>query len=160
MRLKILAVGKLKAGPEAELYARYQDRITKSGAALHLSGPELFELPESRLAEVKQRKTEEATKLLQRCEPGARIIALDERGKDLTSVEFANLIRDEQGSGAKELAFAIGGPDGHGQAMLDASFRKIRFGSMTWPHQIARVMLVEQIYRSITILSGHPYHRE
>lgn len=160
MRLKILAVGKLKAGPEAELYARYQDRIAKSGPALHLTGPELVELPESRLADATPRKQEEASKLLQRVDAGARILVLDEHGKDCSSVQFSSLIRREQEDGTGELAFAIGGPDGHGQEMLDASFRKIRFGTMTWPHQIARVMLVEQIYRAITIASGHPYHRE
>ena len=84
----------------------------------------------------------------------------DEKGKDLSSLEFSKLLQDEQDMGTANLAFAIGGPDGHGEELKDIAVRKIRLGSMTWPHQIARILLAEQIYRGITILSGHPYHRE
>ncbi|MDJ0615102.1 MAG: 23S rRNA (pseudouridine(1915)-N(3))-methyltransferase RlmH [Rhizobiaceae bacterium] len=159
MRLQILAVGKMKAGPDQELYARYADRISKSGKGLHLNGPELVEIPESRQSDVAGRKADEASLLLEKCDDGARIFMLDEHGKDLTSVEFSNLIRSEQESGTGTLAFAIGGPDGHGEALADKAVRKIRFGAMTWPHQIARILLAEQVYRAMTILSGHPYHR-
>ena len=85
---------------------------------------------------------------------------LDENGKDLDSRAFAALIREEQDAGTDTLSFALGGPDGHGDALRAKSFRKLRFGSFTWPHQMARIMLAEQIYRAITILSGHPYHRD
>ena len=159
MRLQILAVGKMKAGPEQELYARYADRISKSGKALHLTGPDLIEIPESRQGDATARKADESNQLLQRAEGDARIILLDERGKDLTSVEFSKLIQSEQDAGTGTLAFAIGGPDGHGEEITSKSVRKIRLGAMTWPHQVARILLAEQIYRAITILSGHPYHR-
>ena len=159
MRLQILAVGKMKAGPEQELYARYADRISKSGKALHLNGPDLIEISESRQNDAIARKTDEAGQLLQKAEADARIIMLDERGKDLTSVEFSNLIQSEQDAGTGTLCFAIGGPDGHGGEIAAKAIRRIRLGAMTWPHQIARILLAEQIYRAITILSGHPYHR-
>lgn len=159
MKLQILAVGKMKAGPEQELFARYADRASKSGKGLHLNGPELVEIPESRQSDVSARKSDEATQLIGRMNEDTRLILLDERGKDLSSIEFSNLIRSEQDMGTSNLAFAIGGPDGHGDELASKAFRKIRFGAMTWPHQIARILLVEQIYRAITIMSGHPYHR-
>ena len=160
MRLSILAVGRMKSGPERELYDRYADRISKSGKALHFMGPELHEIVESRTQEPQKRKSEEASQLIQAAGEGARIILLDERGKDFSSQEFSQLLKSEQDMGTAKLAFAIGGPDGHGDELKNTSVRKIRLGSMTWPHQIARILLVEQIYRGITILSGHPYHRE
>lgn len=160
MRLQILAVGKMKAGPEQDLYARYADRIAKAGRNLHLSGPDLIEISESRHQGVDERKNEEAQQLVSKLDAGAALIMLDEHGKDVSSSDFSALLRSQQESGAGTLAFALGGPDGHGEAIAAAAQRTIRFGSMTWPHQIARIMLVEQLYRAITILSGHPYHRE
>lgn len=160
MRLAILAIGRMKAGPEQELYARYADRISKSGKALHFMGPDLHQIVESRAVDVQKRKSEEAEQLIKAAGDGARIILLDERGKDLTSQEFSQLLKTEQDMGTQKLAFAIGGPDGHGDELKNVSVRKIRLGAMTWPHQIARILLVEQVYRGITILSGHPYHRE
>jgi 23S rRNA (pseudouridine1915-N3)-methyltransferase len=160
MRLAILAVGRMKSGPERELYDRYADRISKSGKALHFMGPDLHEIVESRAQDTQKRKSEEATQLVQLAGEGARIIVLDEKGKDLSSQEFSQLLKTEQDMGTTKLAFAIGGPDGHGDELKNVSVRKIRLGAMTWPHQIARILLAEQIYRGITILSGHPYHRE
>lgn len=160
MRLTILAVGRLKAGPERDLFDRYSDRIAKAGRSLHFQGPNLCEVPEARDQNIALRKDEEAKGLLSAAGDTPRIILLDEFGKDIDSRGFADLIKDEQDYGTTNLSFAIGGPDGHGDTLKRAAIRKIRFGAMTWPHQIARVLLVEQIYRSITILSGHPYHRD
>lgn len=160
MRLSILAVGRMKAGPEQELYDRYADRISKSGKALHFMGPDLHEIIESRAQDTQKRKSEEAEQLIKAAGEGARIIVLDEKGKDLSSQEFSQLLKTEQDMGTQKLAFAIGGADGHGDELKNISVRKIRLGAMTWPHQIARILLVEQIYRGITILAGHPYHRE
>lgn len=150
----------MKSGPERELYDRYADRISKSGKALHFMGPDLHEIVESRAQDTQKRKSEEASQLIQLADEGARIIVLDEKGKDFTSQEFSQLLITEQDMGTQKLAFAIGGPDGHGDELKNIAIRKIRLGAMTWPHQIARILLVEQIYRGITILSGHPYHRE
>ena len=90
---------------------------------------------------------------------GAVIIALDETGKTRTSVAFSQELQELRDAGTADVAFAIGGPDGHGPALLDAARLTLALGPMTWPHQIARVLLAEQIYRAITIASGHPYHR-
>lgn len=160
MRLEILAVGRLKAGPEQELYNRYADRIFKAGKQLHFNGPNIHEITESRLQDTSSRKEDEAEQLLAKVGSDASLIVLDERGKDISSVQFAEILKTEQGEGTSALAFAIGGPDGHGEAIKTRAVKSIRFGSVTWPHQLARVMLAEQIYRAITILSGHPYHRE
>lgn len=150
----------MKSGPEQELYNRYSDRISKSGKGLHFMGPDLHEIVESRAQELHKRKSEEAEQLIKTAGEGSRIILLDENGKDFSSQQFSQLLKDEQDMGTAKLAFAIGGPDGHGDALKALAVRKIRLGSMTWPHQIARILLAEQIYRGITILSGHPYHRE
>jgi len=150
----------MKSGPEQELYDRYAERISKSGKALHFMGPDLHEIAESRAVELNKRRSEEAEQLIKISGEGSRIIVLDEKGKDFSSQQFSQFLKDEQDMGTAKLAFAIGGPDGHGGMIKDVAVRKIRLGAMTWPHQIARILLVEQIYRAITILSGHPYHRE
>ena len=90
----------------------------------------------------------------------AQLVAFDENGEDVSSSEFAAILRGALDSGMPELAFAIGGPDGHGQDLLERADRTLRLGRLTWPHQLVRVMAAEQIYRAITILSGHPYRRE
>ncbi len=149
----------MKKGPETELLARYVERSTKAGRQLGFSGPEIVEWTESRADNTQQRKSEEAQLMLSGLKPGGMLIALDENGKDLSSVDLSQtLLKSLEGS-VPELAFAIGGPDGHGSGLLDKASLTLRMGKMTWPHQLARVMLAEQIYRSITILSGHPYHR-
>ena len=160
MKLVILAVGRMKAGPERELFDRFAERTRKSGKPLHLDGPELFEISEGRSRDPKTRKQDEARQLLQSVDKSARIILLDERGRDLDSVGFAKLIAGERDEGTGRLCFALGGADGHGDTLKDAAVTSIRFGAMTWPHQIARIMLAEQLYRATTILGGHPYHRE
>ena len=160
MRLEVLAVGRLKAGPERELYDRYCDRIRKAGRQLHIIGPHLTELAESRSSDMRSRKQDEGRQLLAKIDPKATLVVLDERGKDISSPQFAKLLKSEQEAGADRICFVIGGPDGHADDMKTRANHIIRLGSMTWPHQLARVMLVEQLYRAVTILSGHPYHRE
>ena len=159
MKLIIGAVGRQKAGPETELVARYQDRAQKAGRALGLSGPDILELTESRARSVPERKSQEAEQLLKALPAGCIIVALDENGKNLPSEAFAKLIDKHRNEGNPAMAFVIGGPDGHGRALLDQAHVKLALGAMTWPHQLARILLTEQIYRAITILTGHPYHR-
>ncbi|MGB7335468.1 MAG: 23S rRNA (pseudouridine(1915)-N(3))-methyltransferase RlmH [Salaquimonas sp.] len=159
MRLKILTIGKMKKGPETDLLDRYLERAEKAGRQLGFSGPEVSEWTESRLDQVELRKSEEAKTLLSGLKPGALLIAMDEHGKDYSSVELSQTLSKALDSSVPEVAFALGGPDGHAAELLKQSTLTLRMGKMTWPHQLARVMLAEQIYRSITILSGHPYHR-
>lgn len=160
MKLTIIAIGRMKSGPETELYARYQERAARSGRQLGITAVAHRELPESRNADARRRRDEEAAAMVGALSPGSTAIALDEKGEDIDSAAFAALLRSSIDGGTGELAFLIGGPDGHGQAVAAAVRRTIRFGRLTWPHQIVRILLAEQLYRAVTILSGHPYHRE
>ncbi len=159
MHISIIAIGKMKAGPERELIARYQKRFSQSGKKLALTGPDIIEINESRASTVDQRKSEEAGKLSGAIPDGSFIIALDEHGKNISSAKFSQKIMDIQQDGIRSIAFLIGGADGHGSRVLDHANLKLSFGQLTWPHQIVRLLLVEQLYRTTTILSGHPYHR-
>lgn len=159
MRLAVLAIGKMKKGPETELLERYRDRAEKAGRQLGISDLRISEFSESRMSGVEERKVEEARLLLGEPKPGGFLVALDEHGKDMGSADLAELIQKNLDNAIPEIAFALGGPDGHGPEILNSANLVLRMGKMTWPHQLARVMLAEQLYRSITILSGHPYHR-
>ena len=159
MRLNILAIGKMKKGPESDLLSRFVDRAVKSGKQLGISGPLIREWSESRADQDIKRKNEEADMLLSGAKSGGLLIGLDEHGKDIGSQEFSEILRQSLDRSVPEISIAIGGPDGHGQALLDNADKVLRFGKMTWPHQMVRFMLSEQLYRSVTILSGHPYHR-
>ncbi|WP_062011766.1 23S rRNA (pseudouridine(1915)-N(3))-methyltransferase RlmH [Aureimonas sp. AU4] len=159
MRLTIAAVGRMKAGPEQELAARYLDRLRKSGAPLGLDFSGVSEIAESRAAGVVERKRDEGARLLALLPEGARLLVLDETGRTPSSEEFATLLTRHRNEGARDLALAIGGPDGHGDELRARASGLIAFGRLTFPHQIVRILLAEQLYRATTILSGHPYHR-
>ncbi|MCB1429885.1 MAG: 23S rRNA (pseudouridine(1915)-N(3))-methyltransferase RlmH [Nitratireductor sp.] len=160
MRLVICAVGRMKAGPESELLARYVDRAAKTGRQLGVSGIDIREFAESRERNMEARCIAESGALLKSLSASARIIAMDETGRDETSLGLAGIVQDALDNGTGELAFMIGGPDGHGAELLSRANAVLRMGKMTWPHQLARVMLAEQIYRALSIRTGHPYHRE
>lgn len=159
MRIVIGAVGKLKAGPERELAERYIDRADKAGRAIGITEVTSREIMESRAREVLQRKDEEARGLIADLPPGALLIALDEHGDSPTSERFAALLGDARDRGTPLATLLIGGPDGHGSELLSRAGHRISFGRLTFPHQIVRILAAEQIYRAVTILSGHPYHR-
>lgn len=159
MRIVIHAVGRLKAGPERDLTDRYLDRADKAGPAVGITAVSCREIMESRAREAAQRKAEEARALTADLAHGALLIALDEHGDSPTSERFAALIGEARDRGTPELGLFIGGPDGHGGALLSRAGHRICFGRLTWPHQVVRILAAEQVYRAITILSGHPYHR-
>ncbi len=159
MRFSLICVGRMKAGADKDLFDRYLDRARKTGRGLGVTDVSLTELPESRGQRPEDRKAEEAKAMLQTLAPGAKLVALDENGKNLTSPSFAQRLESWKNDGAPDIVFAIGGPDGHGQELLARADLKLALGAMTWPHQIARILLSEQIYRAMTIQSGHPYHR-
>lgn len=156
MELKICAVGRLRAGPEEALFADYTRRFEKTGRALGL-GP-------LSLAEIDERKAQtpsDAAPLLARAAEGCdRRVALDERGRVMDSVEFANTLARWRDEGARRVAFLIGGADGLDPQLRNQADLSLSFGKMVWPHMLARVMLSEQIYRAAGILAGTPYHRE
>ena len=157
MRLRLLAVGRMK-GVEADLAARYDGRLVRSARAVGMDWRGTTEVPEARAADGAARMAAEADVLLAKAD-GATLIAFDERGDTCSSVEFARTIERLRDAAAGELALAVGGPDGHGEAVRERAVRLVGFGRMTWPHQLARVMVLEQLYRATTILAGHPYHR-
>lgn len=158
MKLTIIAIGRLKEGPERELVSRYCDRARDIGRQLGFSGPDMIELPESRASRAADRKAEEARHILDKAD-GATLIVLDERGASPSSVDFMRQLEMFRDSGAKSLAFVIGGADGLDGALVSTAKRSLAFGAMTFPHQIVRIILSEQIYRTMTLMTGHPYHR-
>lgn len=159
MRVHLFAIGRLKAGPERDLSARYVERFAKAGTQLGLEFGRLLELPESRAGNPETRKREEADALEKALPDGTCLILLDERGKTIPSEEFASWIGEWRDAGRRDLVLAIGGADGHGEALRQRADRILSFGKMTWPHQLVRIMASEQLYRVATILAGHPYHR-
>lgn len=159
MRIHIGAIGRLKKSPEHTLADHYFDQIRKQGRTSGITALEVKEYPESQAATAILRKSEEANRLLAGCPPHSSIIILDEHGAQLSSKALATRIGKFRDEGIQNLAFLIGGPDGHGSEILEKETLKIAFGAMTWPHRLVRIMLAEQIYRSVTILLNHPYHR-
>ncbi len=159
MRISLFAVGRLKTGPEKELASRYLDRFAKAGPAIGLELARMTEVSESRASSSETRKREEAAALEKALPEGAVLILLEERGKAIDSEAFADLLGRQRDGGKRDVMIAIGGADG-----LDPELRKradltLNLGSMTWPHQLVRILIAEQLYRAVTILSGHPYHR-
>ncbi len=156
MRLTIIAVGRLKSGPEAALVDDYLARANQAGRVLALGPSTVTEIDERKLCG----RDDADSRLLAALPDGATAIALDERGKTLTSPDFATLLAGLRDRGVAETAFLIGGADGHGNAVRQRADRVLSFGPMVWPHMLARVMLAEQIYRAVSILGGGPYHRD
>jgi len=159
MRILISAIGKLKDAEERSIVERYLKRLSGAGPSLGLGPVAIREFAESRAAGTNERKRDEAAKLLKDAATSDFLVALDPGGKSLTSEAFARLLAEKRDGAVKECAFLIGGPDGHGDAALQAAHLRLSLGALTLPHGLARVVLIEQLYRATTILSGHPYHR-
>jgi 23S rRNA (pseudouridine1915-N3)-methyltransferase len=160
MRLIIAAVGKLKAGPERQLAERYRERTVKAGRALGLRGIDIVEIDESRARDPDRRKLEESIAIANLVPERAALVLLDETGQSLTSPKFAETLGRWRDDGRPDAVFVVGGPDGLAGSLRDEADLILAFGAATWPHQLVRTLLLEQIYRAVTILSGHPYHRE
>ncbi|MEM9476573.1 MAG: 23S rRNA (pseudouridine(1915)-N(3))-methyltransferase RlmH [Pseudomonadota bacterium] len=153
MKIRICAVGRLRSGPERELFDDYAKRFDRLGRS-HGLGP-------IELVEVEAKKgLSEADALLRALPDPGQVCALDERGRTLTSPDFADLIARWRDQGHTTAAFVIGGADGLGDTLRARADTTVSFGSMVWPHMLARVMLSEQLYRAASILAGAPYHRE
>lgn len=159
MRLVIAAAGKLKAGPERLLIERYLERANAAGRSVSLAPVDVIEIAESSARNPAQRQKEESEKLLKALPKDARRIVLDSRGKPLTSEQFAAALARFRDAGSPACALMIGGADGFDQSLVKGADLTFSFGAATFPHQIVRILLAEQIYRAITILTGHPYHR-
>jgi 23S rRNA (pseudouridine1915-N3)-methyltransferase len=159
MRIVIAAVGRLKQGPERELAESYRKRAEAVGRASGLRDIEIVEIRESRAGGAERRRIEESIAIANVLPERAVVVILDERGSSLDSASLAATLREWRAEDRPAVCFIIGGADGlatslHGRAKL-----KLAFGTATWPHQLVRVMLLEQLYRAGTILAGHPYHR-
>jgi 23S rRNA (pseudouridine1915-N3)-methyltransferase len=159
MRLALVCVGKLKAGPERSLFDRYFKRLADGARTAGFAGVDLREVGESRARRPDERRAEEGAAILAAVPKGAALVLLDERGSSATSEEWAADIGRARDASRSVYAVAIGGPDGLDPSLGAGAHRIVSFGSMTWPHQLVRVMAGEQLYRALTILSGHPYHR-
>jgi len=159
MRIIVAAVGRLKQGPETELSERYAKRAKQTGRALGLRDVEIIEMRESRAAEAPKRMIEESIALATIIPQGAAVVLLDSRGENLDSASLANQIAKFRSNDRPAVVFVIGGADGLAASLHDKADLRLSFGAATWPHQMVRVMLLEQIYRATTILTGHPYHR-
>ena len=155
MRVHLLAVGRLRAGPERDLVDDYKTRFDRTGRPLGL-GP----LTEVEVEDKKSLGMAAEADLLARAIPaGALLVVLDERGALLTSPEFAAQLGRWRDAGRQDLALVIGGADGIDPALREKADLALSFGKMVWPHLLVRVMLAEQLYRAATILGGGPYHR-
>jgi len=152
MKIHVIAVGRWKAGPEKALFETYAKRLNTPLSLIEVE--EKKKLPPTKL------KEREGELLLAALPQGATVVALDERGKSLKSKDFAKKIGDWRDSGVRDLAFLIGGADGHSESVRSRADLLFSFGTMTWPHMLVRPLIAEQVYRAMSILSGHPYHRE
>ena len=159
MRLTVVAIGRLKQGAERQLVERYGERAAKGGRALGFRALEIVEVDESRARDAERRMIEESVAVANLIPDRAVVTILDERGDALNSRRFSEQLGRWRDDGRPDAVFVIGGPDGLAPALQGRAELRLGFGAMTWPHQLVRVMLLEQIYRATTILAGHPYHR-
>jgi 23S rRNA (pseudouridine1915-N3)-methyltransferase len=159
MRLWVFAIGHAKGTPEGALVEDFIGRAQKMGRSMGFPAVTVEELPVAKARDAATRMKEEGEKLASRLPDGAHVVLLDARGKGMTSEDFADFLGALRDAGTRDLAFVIGGPDGLGPLPGQKPGRSLAFGPQTWPHLLARALLSEQIYRAMTILAGHPYHR-
>ncbi|MEN3346740.1 MAG: rRNA (pseudouridine1915-N3)-methyltransferase [Bradyrhizobium sp.] len=159
MRLAVICIGRLKQGPERELAERYRERFDDIGRKLGFRGLDVHDIAESRARDAGTRIAEEAAAISALMPDKSTLVALDERGKNVDSASFAQQLGRWRDEGIAHTVFVIGGADGLSPELQRRASLRMAFGAATWPHQMVRVMLLEQIYRAATILAGHPYHR-
>jgi 23S rRNA (pseudouridine1915-N3)-methyltransferase len=159
LRLSVLAIGHARGTSEGALCDEFLDRAIKMGRNMGFTSVVVEELAVGKARDVATRMTDEASRLAAKLPDGAHIMLLDARGKGMTSEDFAETMGSLRDVGTKDLAFVIGGPDGLAPLPGKKASRSLAFGPQTWPHLLARALLLEQVYRAMTILAGHPYHR-
>lgn len=159
MRLWVIAIGQGRGSSEGALVEEFITRARKMGKGLGFPAVAVEELAVSKARDAVTRMKDEGERLAARVPDGAHVVLLDAKGKGMTSEDFAEFLGVLRDAGTRDLAFVIGGPDGLGPLPGKKSGRSLAFGPQTWPHLLARVLLSEQIYRAMTILAGHPYHR-
>jgi len=159
MRIVVAAVGRLKQGPERELAERYRKRAADAGRSAGLSAVDIVEIKESRAGEAARRMLEESIAVANLIPEGAISVILDARGESMSSAAFAGQLHDWRRQNKPAVVFIIGAADGLAPSLKEKASLAIAFGAATWPHQLIRIMLLEQLYRAVTIVAGHPYHR-
>jgi 23S rRNA (pseudouridine1915-N3)-methyltransferase len=159
MRLIVIAVGRMKQGPERELAERYRKRFDEIGRKLGFRGLDIREIPESRARDAPARIAEEAAAISALVPQNSVLVTLDERGDNIDSAGLARHLGRFRDRSVANTVLIIGGADGLSPDLRAKQKLGLAFGTATWPHQLVRVMLLEQLYRAATILSGHPYHR-
>ncbi len=159
MRLAVVAVGRLKAGPEKDLADDYRKRAEGLGRKAGIARIAVADFAESQAAAAVQRMHEEGRMVAAALPPRSSTVVLDAAGKSMSSADFAGFLSRHIDGGTPDLAFVIGGPDGHAPEIRAGADTLLSFGAMTWPHRLVRVLLFEQIYRAVTIMVNHPYHR-
>jgi 23S rRNA (pseudouridine1915-N3)-methyltransferase len=159
MRIVVIAVGRMKQGPERELAERYRKRFDEVGRKLGFRGLDIREIGESRAREAQARIAEEAAAISAAIPENSVLVTLDERGENVDSNTLARRLGEWRDQAAAQTIFVIGGADGLSPDLQGKAKIRVAFGAATWPHQMVRVMLLEQLYRAATILAGHPYHR-
>jgi 23S rRNA (pseudouridine1915-N3)-methyltransferase len=159
VRLILACVGRGAKSPEQELCDQYLKRASVLGPRLGFSRIELSVVEISRAASAPARMKEEAEKLVLRLPQSVHHIALDEAGRTRSSEDFARHLASLRDRSVGDIAFFVGGPDGLAREFRDGASERMAFGAQTWPHLLVRAMLAEQLYRAMTILAGHPYHR-
>jgi 23S rRNA (pseudouridine1915-N3)-methyltransferase len=155
----VAAVGRMKQGPERELAERYRKRAAEAGRSAGLSAVDVIEIKESRAADAARRMVEESIAIANVIPERAATALLDARGETISSAAFAGRLQEWRQQNKPAVVFIIGAADGLAPSLREKASIAIAFGTATWPHQLVRVMLLEQLYRAVTILSGHPYHR-
>jgi 23S rRNA (pseudouridine1915-N3)-methyltransferase len=159
VKIDLIAIGRLKAGPERDLATRYADRFKAIGRRMGLDGPYPIELSESLARRDTDRRDEEAAMILAEIPQHHALIVFDEGGETLDSTRFAQQIGSWRDGAQSGLSLVIGGADGLAKDLLTKARMRLAFGKMTIPHQLVRILVLEQLYRAATILSNHPYHR-
>lgn len=158
--LELRAIGRLKQDAEATLEERYLKRIRQIGPSCGITSVQVKEYSESRKQTTKLRMCEEADHLTANLQPNTLLIQLDERGTGTSSKNFAAVLRRDLDDGQNHITFLLGGPDGLDKEIGKKAKRSISLSDMTLPHGLARALLLEQLYRALTIWLDHPYHRD
>jgi 23S rRNA (pseudouridine1915-N3)-methyltransferase len=159
MRVLIAAVGRLKQGPERDLAERYRKRAADLGRTIGFNGIDIVEVKESRADNIERRMLEESIAIANLLPERAVTVVLDEHGENTSSDAIAGRLQAWQSAGRGTVAFIVGGADGLAASLREEADLTLAFGAATWPHQLVRIMLLEQLYRAVTILARHPYHR-
>ncbi len=154
MRLHLIAVSRIKRGPERDLINDYLKRAKQLGKGLGVRDVSEVEV------EAGPAQAEECARLIAKIPESAHVILLDETGKTETSIGFSRKLEKLKDQGCPDLCFLIGGADGFTEDAKAVYRDKICFGTLTWPHKLVRVLAAEQIYRALSLMAGTPYHRE